>query len=118
MFEFHANPYSVALATLPEAWLEPDGARVVVNGRNLAKHQQRNNLLVREIASLLDAGFSVANITMTPPGPKFPSDQYIEVCTKSRSYEVMARLIEMSGAMATFSGLSEIGAQCEALARD
>jgi hypothetical protein len=101
MFEFRANPDSAALASLPTSWSEPDGSRVVVNGRNLAKHHQRNNLLLREIASLLDAGFSVANITMTPPGLNFPNDQYIEVGTKSRSYEVVVRLIELSGALVT-----------------
>ena len=101
MFEIHANPDSLALGGLPSAWLDPDESRVVVNGRNLAKHRQRNNLLVREIASLLDAGFSVANITMRPPGLKFPSDQYIEVGSFSRSYEVVVHLRELSGALVT-----------------
>lgn len=82
-------------------WFDSSDPVVAVNGRNLEKHSFRNNLLLKEIDSLIKAGFRVANLTMNPPRLDQPSDRYIEVPFFSRSYSATAAIIRRSHGLIT-----------------
>ena len=90
--------------SLPSAlqdWLLRQERFVVVNGRNLSKHPFRNQILEREIASLLNAGLGVANATFRPPGLSFPADRYLEIPRFTQDYGHIAYVASQAGLLLT-----------------
>lgn len=62
---------------------------LAINGRNLNKIPERNQLFESVIDDLISRDFFIINLTINPPGLNYPADSYFELSEPNLSYSNM-----------------------------